>query len=124
MKVFRSILIVTLAGLVGLVLIYTDRIPVPLGWSRVAFGVVFYAAAGFLLVRWNAGKRALGWVLAAGWGPAVLGAVGLSEVLVDPGRSDPLLATLFLLGPALSALVGGRLALVTGSRQPDPRTSD
>jgi len=124
MKVFRSFLVAALAGIVGLVLVYTDRIPIPLGWTRVAFGVAFYAGVGFVLVRWNAGRRSLGWVLAACWGPGLLGLVGLWEALVDPARGDPLLATLFLLGPTLSALVGARVALVTVSRHRGRRTSD
>jgi len=109
MKTVLSLLLVVLAGLVGLALVFTDVIPISLGPARVAFGAGFYILAGFLLGRWNAKGRPLAWAASAAWGLVLLGAVGLWTSVNDPPSGDYGLALLFLLGPLASALGGGWL---------------
>ena len=114
MKRFLSVLLVLLSGLVGLSLVFTDWVPVPLGTGRVAIGAAFYLVVGFLVARWNAGGRPLGWSLATAWGLALLGIVGLWVTLTDPASGDWTLAALFLAGPLACAGAGGWLAKALG----------
>lgn len=110
MKTLLSFLLVLVAGVAGLALVFTDLIPVPPGWARIAAGAVLYVAAGWILGRLNTGRRPLRWALGAAWGLILLGGVGLWISLTDPASGDLALAALFVLGPATAALVGGWLA--------------
>jgi len=110
MKTLASLVVVVVAGLVGLALVFTDLIPVPPGWLRIAAGAAFYVLAGWILGRLNAGRRPLRWALGAGWGLIVLGLVGVWISATDPASGDFALAALFLVGPATAALLGGWLA--------------
>lgn len=110
MRTLSSLLVVVVAGLVGLALVFTDLIPIPPGWVRIALGAAFYVLAGWLLGRLNARGRPLRWALGAGWGLILLGLVGLWISFTDPASGDFALAALFLLGPATASLLGGWLA--------------
>jgi len=99
-------MIVSTAGLLGLGLVFSDVIPIPLGLSRVAFGVGVYVVVGFVLAKWNSGWKLLSWAIAAGWGLGLLGIVGFGVSISDPHYGDPNLALLFLLGPVAAALAG------------------
>ncbi len=110
MKTLVSLVLVVLAGLVGLALVFTDLIPLPPGWIRIGVGALFYLAVGWILGRLNVGRRPLGWALGAGWGLILLGAVGVWISATDRASGDLALAALFLFGPATAAVVGGWLA--------------
>lgn len=110
MKILLSLIVVVVAGLVGLALVFTDLIPVPPGWARIAAGTAFYVLAGWTLGRLNAGRRPLPWALGAGWGLILLGLVGMWISATDPASGDFALAALFLLGPATASLFGVWLA--------------
>ena len=110
MRILWSFLLVALAGLVGLALVFTDVVPVPPGWMRIAAGAAFYFLVGWILGRLNASRRPLRWALGAGWGLILLGIVGVWISAADPASGDFALAALFLLGPATASLVGGWLA--------------
>lgn len=116
MKTVLSLLAVLAAGVAGLALVFTDLVPVPVGFERVAVGALLYVAAGYLVARWNADGRPLGWALATAWGLGLLGAVGLWITLTDPASGHLVLALTFLLGPALAALAGGVLGARGGAR--------
>ena len=68
MKTFLSIMTVLIAGFVGLGLVFSNVVPIPVGLIRAAFGIGFYVVVGFVLAKWNSGWRLLGWAVAAGWG--------------------------------------------------------
>lgn len=110
MKTLASLAVVVIAGIVGLALVFTDLIPVPPGWLRVAAGGAFYVIAGWILGRLNAGRSPLRWALGAGWGLILLGIAGVWISATDPASGDFALAALFLLGPATASLLGGWLA--------------
>ena len=109
MKMFLSIMLIAVAWLLGLGMVFSDLIPIPLGRGRVAFGGGFYVVVGFILAKWNLGRRPLTWALAAAWSLGVLGIVGLWISISDPPSGDLNLALLFLIGPALASAVGGWL---------------
>ena len=66
MKIFLSIMTVSIAGVVGLGLVFSDVVPVPVGLIRVALGVGFYVVVGFVLAKWNSGWKLFGWLLLQG----------------------------------------------------------
>lgn len=117
MKTTLSLLIVAAAGLAGLALVFTDVVPVPLGVPRILTGAVFYLAVGFALARMHRDGRPLAWAIAAGWGPILLGLVGVWVSLTDRASGDWALALLFLAGPGISAGLGSTVARRVG---PDP----
>ncbi len=106
MRIVLSILLAGIAGVVGLALVFTDMVPLPLGLVRVVAGGLFYALVGFVLGRWHAGRRPVAWGVAAAWGLILLGAKGTWVSLTDPASGDLPLALLFLVG-APSAAAGG-----------------
>ena len=108
-KIIGSIVMCLLAGLVGLALVFRD-LPVGPGAGLIALGGLFYLAVGFALTRWHRGARPLLWGLAPGWGPGLLGLIGVWVSATDPSSGHWALALLFLLGPAVAGLAGVSLA--------------
>ena len=106
MKIFLSIMTVSIAGVVGLGLVFSDVVPVPVGLIRVALGVGFYVVVGFVLAKWNSGWKLFGWAVAAGWSLGLLGIVGVRISISDHDYGDLNLALLFLLGPIAAVLAG------------------
>lgn len=114
MKTIFAVTIVVLAGLVGLALVFTDVVPIRLGLPRILLGAAFYLAVGFGLARLRVDAKPLTWALAAGWGPVLLGIVGLWVSVTDPASGDWGLAVLFLLGPGAAAALGAGVAAKLG----------
>lgn len=110
MKTALAVLIVLIAGLVGLALVFTDWIPLPLGWPRLLGGAAFYFAVGLALGRLRGGRRPIAWAVFATWGLIALGLVGLWISFTDPASGDLELAFVFLLGPAAAAALGAWIA--------------
>jgi hypothetical protein len=106
MKTILSLVMVVIAGVAGLAFVFTDVLVAPPGFGRIAVGGVFYVVVGFALARLQSGGRPVRWALASGWGLAALGVVGLWISLSDRSSADFGLAFLFLLGPALAAVLG------------------
>ena len=106
MKTFLSIVTVSIAGFVGLGMVFSDVVPVPVGLIRVVFGIGFYVVVGFVLAKWNSGWKLFGWAVVAGWGLGLLGIVGVIISISDPHHGDLNLAFLFLLGPIAAVLAG------------------
>jgi len=115
MKTFLSIMAVSIAGFVGLGLVFSNVVPIPVGLIRVAFGIGFYVVVGFVLAKWNSGWRLLGWAVAAGWGLGFLGIVGFIISISDPHHGGLNLALFFLLGPVAAVLAGCWLGYNRGS---------
>ena len=115
MKTILSAVIVVVAGVAGLAFVFMDVPGLPPGPALVAVAGVFYAIVGFLIGRVQSGGRPRTWALASGWGLAVLGTVGLWLAVTQPGSSDLSLALLFVLGPAVAAVIGASLGGRTGN---------
>lgn len=113
MKTTLSVLIVLVAGLTGLALVFTDWVPLPLGWPRLLGGAAFYFAVGLALGRLR--PRPIAWSILAAWGLILLGLVGLWISFTDPASGDLPLALVFLFGPAAVAALG---ALIARHRRP------
>ena len=116
-----ALLIAVLAGVGGLLLLYTDIGPGDVGPPRAAMGAIYFLGAGFAIGAVN--PRGRGWWLAgiAAWTLVVIGAVGVRVSLTDPASADMPLALLLLVGPVVCSLIGGRLGarmMARGSETP------
>ncbi len=109
MKTILSLITVMIAGAAGLAFVFTDVLIAPPGLGRIAVGGVFYVVVGFALAKLQLGGRPIPWAVASGWGLAGLGVVGLWISFTDRSSADFGLAFLFLLGPAVAAVLGGWL---------------
>jgi peptidoglycan/LPS O-acetylase OafA/YrhL len=109
MKRLLLILIVIVAGIVGLALVFTGVGPGRTGTARVALGAIAYLVLGGLVGALAGSDRSLRWAGATAWAMILLGIVGVWVSATDPVSGDWGLALLFLLGPLACALLGGWL---------------
>jgi hypothetical protein len=109
MRKLLLVLIVIVAGVVGLALVFTDIGPGRTGVARGVVGAVFFLLAGGLVGWINVRGRPLLWAAATSWGMVLLGILGSWISATDPTSGDWSLALTFLLGPLACALFGGWL---------------
>jgi peptidoglycan/LPS O-acetylase OafA/YrhL len=109
MRKLLLVLIVIVAGVIGLALVFTDIGPGRTGFSRGVFGAIFFLLAGALVGWINVGGRPLPWAAATAWGMMLLGVLGSWISATDPASGDWSLALTFLFGPLACALIGGWL---------------